>query len=851
PGPGDCQVDALAVGGSTIVSAVALRANGDLWIATYGEGVYCWRKGRLYQFGRDDGLDSEDIYDLKLDPEGHIWAASDAGICLLRWREDTKDIRQINSSHGLPDDIVTKLLPHPDGGCWVGTYEGGVARCYWQDEQVVVETLPAWPGGLITSLAQVDQRSLWVGTRDQGVLVYDFQRASWRNQQHLSDPPQRILQLLFDQEGLIWVLSRDKGLCKVQPRLEVWNELSVTPQAVAVDSTDRLWVGTQEGLYCLLPDKARLEAKSLGQSLNIISLYVDVYQQLWIGTFGEGLFVFDPRHEQLQAISPSQGLSNGSILSINGRGKELWITTLGGVYRSSARPWSELSQLRFDKPVNSKQMETDFLYFTYLDEAGSAWFGTDGYGLRCLQKDGQLCSYKFAADSLPIRSVYSITKDGQNRIWISTDNQQFLVLERDTFRQANLPLTLNHGEIANLSTDKQGNVVVAHKRGVAVYDIHTEQLVDYHHLSDRHVFEPVLNAICRDSRGNLWLAGREQLVYYLPLREAYRQQPCIHLDGVSIYLRRIDFEHRHTFKASENNLIFHYDGVWLSDPEEVSYYYRLAGFDQDWIATKDNQVVYSNLPPGAYTFEVMATQSDDFSTALPKATYTFRIRYPYYLQPWFIIGAGLLLFFFFRQWQLRREYQLQREAVLHKDKVESQYETLKSQINPHFLFNSFNTLVALIEEQPRAAVTYVEKLADFYRSILQYRKQDTISLAEEMEVVQDYYFLLIQRYQDNLQLDIDELPTHCHIPPLSVQMLIENAVKHNVISRQRPLCIRIYAQDNYLFVENPIQAKLTRQKSTGLGLSNIQSRYALLCNLPVRITQHQDRFTVGLPLICE
>jgi LytS/YehU family sensor histidine kinase len=246
---------------------------------------------------------------------------------------------------------------------------------------------------------------------------------------------------------------------------------------------------------------------------------------------------------------------------------------------------------------------------------------------------------------------------------------------------------------------------------------------------------------------------------------------------------------------------------------------------------------------------VTAAQNDRFNPEQVRATYAFEIRPPIYLQAWFIGLTVFLIALLGRFVLLRRESRLQKEAMLLKDKVESQYETLKSQINPHFLFNSFNTLVTLIEEDQGAAVTYVEKLADFYRSILQYREQDAVALEVEMQVVKDYHFLLMQRYQENLQLDISELPPNAKVPPMSVQMLLENAVKHNVISKQHPLQIRIFTRADYLMVENAIQPKFMSQPSTGFGLQNIRNRYGLLTQRPVLVEGDDKVFSIGLPLI--
>src|SRR5690606_10048677 len=149
---------------------------------------------------------------------------------------------------------------------------------------------------------------------------------------------------------------------------------------------------------------------------------------------------------------------------------------------------------------------------------------------------------------------------------------------------------------------------------------------------------------------------------------------------------------------------------------------------------------------------------------------------PFWLRWWFLAlclaAAGGLFYAYIRN----RDKRLEREARLKREKVESQFAALKSQINPHFLFNSFNTLITIIEENPKIAVEYVEHLSDFYRSIIAYRERDFISLQEEMDLVRSFDFLLKKRYEDGFRL-IDRLNGQTGlIMPLALQMLVENAV---------------------------------------------------------------------------
>ena len=171
----------------------------------------------------------------------------------------------------------------------------------------------------------------------------------------------------------------------------------------------------------------------------------------------------------------------------------------------------------------------------------------------------------------------------------------------------------------------------------------------------------------------------------------------------------------------------------------------------------------------------------------------------------------------------------------------------------NFLFNSFNTLISEIETNPADAVTYVERMADFYRSIIQLREKDIIPLQDELNILNDYSFLQEKRFSSGLEINIDidsQVISSSYIPPLVLQMLVENAIKHNIISKGTPLCIDIKnAGENYLAVINNINRKMKPETRSGLGLENIQKRYTLLQGQKVIMESDEHFFTVKIPLI--
>jgi two-component system, LytTR family, sensor kinase len=188
---------------------------------------------------------------------------------------------------------------------------------------------------------------------------------------------------------------------------------------------------------------------------------------------------------------------------------------------------------------------------------------------------------------------------------------------------------------------------------------------------------------------------------------------------------------------------------------------------------------------------------------------------------------------------------------LEKEQLSSQLEGLKSQVNPHFLFNSLNTLIHLIPEDAQRSVNFVRQLAKIYRYFLETTNEKTVPLKQEMDFVNSYTFLLKERFGESLHLDIDDKNAcaDCDIIPFSLQLLLENCIKHNIISQDKPLYISILVNKNNLIVTNNFQPKNQVQTSTGVGLKNIENRYALLCKEKINIEKTETEFCVTLPLL--
>ncbi|MEM9932585.1 MAG: histidine kinase [Bacteroidota bacterium] len=237
-----------------------------------------------------------------------------------------------------------------------------------------------------------------------------------------------------------------------------------------------------------------------------------------------------------------------------------------------------------------------------------------------------------------------------------------------------------------------------------------------------------------------------------------------------------------------------------------------------------------------------------FLIGLPPDPHQFLLLNVYGLL--FSVPVACLIFgvYFFMQWKKTYVYTEELKGA----SLRSEFESLKSHLDPHFLFNSLNILYALIERDQQAALTYLEHFTDVYRYVLRHKQTSLVPLKTELGFIESYGYMLEARFKDQLSVEI-EVPGSAmnkQIPPLSIQQLMENAIKHNKASEKYPLTVRItYETGDRLRVVNNLQPFQTPPSSNGTGLENIRKRYEFLSDDVPSVEKNETHFSVNLPLI--
>jgi len=275
---------------------------------------------------------------------------------------------------------------------------------------------------------------------------------------------------------------------------------------------------------------------------------------------------------------------------------------------------------------------------------------------------------------------------------------------------------------------------------------------------------------------------------------------------------------------------FDYKMPWEKNPTK-SFLYRIIS---SIIFSMIDIVIVSYL---IYTFIYKINVFDNIRPLINYALVAFVIA--------MLVTTIIYLYHFFISW---RESLIQSEKYK-RDALSMQYETLKSYVNPHFLFNSLSVLSSLVEKDTQKSQQFIKQLSDIYRYVLEQKDKELVPLKVEFEFIKSFIDLNKIRHGENLKVDIKIDNFDGYVIPLSLQILVENALKHNIVSEEEPLTISISRENSSLIVQNNLQIRKTISDAGGIGLETIQKRYEMLTSEPLIIENGNGYFRVKVPVI--
>ena len=811
-----------------------LQTDSSLFFGTYGDGIIKHsNSGKTLRLTAENGLVDNFIYEIaRSGPE--ILVATDRGV-------NTIGISNflVNDTIGigdeLPDNMVTSISPYQTSFLF-GTYKGHLAQ--WSSNGSSQKRKDNSP---VTSLLLAGDL-WWTGYQNGDVLGV-----------HPDNPTEQLFEIQGEVEPVEDICSCGTGnvlVARGSSRIQVIDTRFASYEnagghqlenisAITSSNKHLIW-SIEDHIFWTEPDSGFQSIQTLQlpfriKSARVVSLLSESEEILWAGSFDEGLFRVNLSDRSITRIGSQEGLENLSILSLAFHDRKVWAATLGGLYTVNR-----------DQPHNAtkygegSRIGAKYIYSIDSNNDGPLWIGTDGFGL-ALKNDG----LKFPEFDKSSKTIYSLVSRGDS-VWFADAENRFFTAGMEGHISG-----LGHAppEVTQINSLKWGNssLVAFGNGGLMMYNPANSARFQLVPDGPEEIESDYFNTLTHSS-GHLWIAGKKKLIRFNDAIDPNRY-PRIFITRMLVNEASVDTTGSLKLAADQNYVSFDFSGLYYRKPAEITYRYILEGQGRKWEETREHRINYSQLRPGKYTFKVQSTVDKSLGWS-PEATIEFQIKPPFYLRWWFFVAIALILATIVYSIIRFRERQLRLKESIARERIQSQFDVLRNQINPHFLFNSFNTLSGVISSNPKKATEYVEYISEYFRIILEHRQKDLITLDEELNLVEKYTYLQKMRFGDNLEVKISltKEVKQSNIPPLTLQLLLENAIKHNVISNRKPLLIEIYEEEEFLIIRNNLQRKPRPSKGTGVGLQNIKNRYSLMLNKKVQAEEDERYFVVKLPL---
>lgn len=705
---------------------------------------------------------------------------------------------------GLLQNNVRCVLVDDRGRTWVGT-KLGVNLI--EGERIRTFTIhQGMPSDNILCAYQDDEGNIWFGTDGAGAIKYLGDRfVTFTVKDGLCSD--LVMSLTSDARGDLWLGTYDNGICRMDGMATI-NTLDGLPNntvwcgLVAADGS--LWFGTSDGLAHVRDGIVLPLADSLSLSgQRVFALHADEEGTLWCGT-REGLSSINAQGRMMRHAS-DRGDPIRSVRSIvsrtygNASDRGLWLATDQGLV--SVVGGTERRYGRADGIADNTVL------CLLADEKERLWVGTAN-GLSCYDA-GRIRTLRFGAD---FGSNYFnlMTRDAQGRVWAGTNNGLFLFhpdsLLADTTAYEHIALTEG---LRNLEFNLNAALAVGGDRlffgsaaGLLYHDAKRVRSKGDPHPPRTHIIG---------------------LRSFLQSTEWKGQCDSVGADGLPVGLH-LD-QRRHY-------LTFDYAAVCLTQPERVRYRYRLLGYDPDWLpATEGRFASYSNLPHGAFTFEVQAsTDGEHWGEA---AAFSFSIDPPYWARWWFFalcaLGIAAILYGVQRFRAVRRERRERtRQLMLRSRMLQLEQQALNANMNRHFVFNALNSIQFHINRQDRSTASkYLTSFAKLIRKNLDASQSDTTSLAEELERLELYLRLEHMRFKDKFKYSITVDPrvdsNQVRLPAMMLQPYVENSIWHGILPMEHQGEVTIVVEPS----SNPGRVNV-RIDDDGIGVkSSLQAKEAL------------------------
>ncbi len=770
-------------------------SNDSLFIGSYGKGLfYTTNYGKLHRFngfGKNNFIPNDlNILSLLSDSKNRLWIGTyGKGVYLINFLNQTVQHfkTQVRNPKAIHYNDILKIYEDETGTIWFGTDGAGLS--YFDENLSKFNVLTNYQTpintnvNVIRAITEGDNGMIIMGSSGNGLTYYNKGNNSFKT----------------------YKAKNDNGI------------LSNRIMSLLYDN-NQLWIGYQDkGLSILLKNKKFIHfSKNSKPALDINTIWCilkDSKNRIWFGTRDNGLIQFDVKKgvqkKYIFSENDRNSISENNIRTlIEANDGNLWIGTEN----------SGLNKLIIEKGIFKRYSNLKGIKSLHQTDS-ILWIGTNGKGLQALNlKTNKIHSYT-VKNGLPNSIIYGILEDKNKKLWLSS-NQGITQFNFKDFKT-------------------------------------TPKIVNYQIHDGLQSLEFNTGAYFKDKKGRLYFGGLKGINWFLPsIINKNNAIPKTEIYEIALFDKKIALNNNQTFKSFENTFSFSFAALHFALPERNKYRYILENYETEWsiISTK-NFAHYTNLNAGTYTFKVISSNYDDVWNTTP-TTFTFTINPVWYLTFWakiaYLLSTLFLLFLIYSylKWRWKMELNLKLEHAekekLSSELLQMEMDTLRSRMNPHFIFNSLNSIKSfIISNDVKSSVIYFSKFAKLLRYNLNNSTIHFVSLADEINFLKDYValenlrlsapFKFVVEISENL--DIESLK----VPPLVIQPFIENAIWHglSLIKKDGLLLLKIVLVNNSLeihIIDNGIGREASRilnknKIHTSKGISITEERLEIFSRI--------------------
>ena len=802
------------------ITAITQDPTGFLWVGT-DSGIYQYDGKQLTNYTRANKLSQGRVNCFFYDKKNTLWIGMSYGAYQIKNGKPNL----FTQRSGLLANSVRAIIQDDFGNIWFGTFNGGLQSFDGETFTNYRENNDL-PSNLILTLHKTADHKIWIGTQDKGLATWNPKDSTFSSLT-IDDGlcNNHVRNIVEDDWGNLWFGTSGGGISKYAGQQFIHFDKSNGLNgnyvyALARDNAGKIWMSaSKKGVTTYDGDNFEFIDKWFGfKDVKCKAIFADEKDRIWIGTEGEGLAIID--QDSFLYFGEKEGLIGSWIRDIvkDPLGR-IWLATTEGITIVTENDTlrNDFSFQRFTR--KNSALATNRINALHIDNLGRTWFATRSEGLGYFENDSTIISIN-EENNLPDNAVRSLAEDKFGNLWIGTASQGICKIklyekEDKTFQVQTFFNQKNNERLTSdnvylLLFDADDNLWVGSEVGVDKVVLDAErnikEVIRFGRSEGFVGIETCQNAALKDVNGDLWFGTINGLTKFNPKSTRNNTiAPLIRITNVQLGfedLRDTEYGKWASPKGgilnglklpwNVNEIAFAFQGINMSNPEKISYQWKLEGLHNDWRGkTNRDFASFTNLSPGRYTFLVRAYNEDGVTNKEPTKA-SFIIEAPFWQTLWFRLSAISLLFFGVLFFIKNRIAKIERKAKREKEKLELEkhllgleQKALQLQMNPHFIFNALNSIQALISQKDNKKARYqLAKFSKLMRSILENSRAQTIPLEDEIQTLDNYLTIECSSRGNTFDfevtaaddIDIEEV----RIPPMMLQPFVENAIIHGV-----------------------------------------------------------------------